>query len=643
MFTSCQDDYDDTALWDAVNDHEERLAALEKWQEQVNQNIQSLHQLINTTDYITSVTPLVEGGQEVGYTITFLHSDPINIYHGKQGDEGDKGEDGDKGDDGHTPQIGLTKGTDGNWYWTLDGELMLDEEHNPIRANGEDGQPGQQGQQGQTGQTGAPAPTPQISLGSTIESGTVITDSGKKDNNVWYLSVDGGKTWYRISGDKGATGDEGEKGDKGDSMFADNPITEEGNYYIFHLADGKTTFSVPKYQALTIGTGTGTLEVPKNGTTDITLAFEDEYEALVAKVTPEDGHTAISTRATSSWSVTASLADKTVTVTTSAANGKAMLDVSLLRADGSKLTASRVLEVPIVKGGQTLTKAGDYTMRGNYSQGITISGDGINLTLDGAAISTSGIGSNITGGNPTIQVLGTENSVTSATSTAIHVGSGCTLSIEGVNGTADKLKAEGGKIDGTMSRSGNAGAGIGSSNGGNIVIRNVTIEAKGNTYSHFTGPQSGGSAAIGSSVPGYCGDITIDNATIIATGGYRAAAIGMSGCLADSYYPDLKIGKIHISHSVITAQGGDGASAIGLACMEDASLSSAYAGEIHIETDETSTAFLGRLTSSGNFKIGKGKHYSDRMTFYNQDGSGTWPGVTLKASDDTQTSTDGIN
>ena len=80
-------------------------------------NIQSLHQLINTTDYITSVTPLVEGGQEVGYTITFLHSDPINIYHGKQGDEGDKGEDGDKGDDGHTPQIGLTKGTDGNWYW----------------------------------------------------------------------------------------------------------------------------------------------------------------------------------------------------------------------------------------------------------------------------------------------------------------------------------------------------------------------------------------------------------------------------------------------------------------------------------------------------------------------------------------------
>ena len=174
------------------------------------------------------------------------------------------------------------------------------------------------------------------------------------------------------------------------------------------------------------------------------------------------------------------------------------------------------------------------------------------------------------------------------------------------------------------------------------MIRNITIEAKGNTYSHFTGSPVGGSAAIGSSVPGDCGDITIDNATVTATGGYWAAAIGMSGCISDMYHPDLKIGKIHISRSVVTATGGDRASAIGLACMEDGFLSSAYAGEIYIETDDTSAAFLGRLTSSGSFKIGKGKYYSDKMTFYNQDGSGTWPGVTLKASDGTQTSPDGI-
>ena len=293
-------------------------------------------------------------------------------------------------------------------------------------------------------------------------------------------------------------------------------------------------------------------------------------------------------------------------------------------------------------GGETITKPGEYIVKGTVTESITLDSEGVTLTLEEADINTNGIAINIVSGNPTLKIQGTENAVKSTTSTAIHVGSGCTLTIEGVNGMADKLKAEGGKIDGTALGSGNAGAGIGSSNGGNIVISNVTIEATGSTWNHFVSGQYGGGAAIGSTVPGYCGDITITDAVVNATGGYMAAAIGMGGCISDSYYPDLKIGKIHISQSVITAQGGYDASAIGLACMEDLYLSSAYAGEIYIETDETSAAFLGRLTSSGNFKIGKGKHYSDRMTFYNQDGSGTWPGVTLKASDGTQTSPDGI-
>lgn len=294
-------------------------------------------------------------------------------------------------------------------------------------------------------------------------------------------------------------------------------------------------------------------------------------------------------------------------------------------------------------GGETITKPGEYIVKGTVTESITLDSEDITLILEGADVNTNGIAINIVSGNPTLKIQGTENAVKSATSTAIHVGTGCTLTIEGVNGMTDKLEAEGGKNEGTVYGSGNAGAGIGSSNGGNIVIRNVTIEAKGNTYSHFVGHLSGGSAAIGSSVPGYCGDITIDNATVTATGGYYAAAIGMSGCVSDSYYPDLKIGEIHISRSVVTATGGYGASAIGLACMDDIFLSSAYAGEIYIETDETSAAFLGRLlTSSGNFKIGKGYYHSDRMTFYNQDGSSAWPGVTLKASDGTQTSLDGI-
>lgn len=137
---ACADDYDDSALWDKVNDHEERLAALEKWQEQTNQSIAAMQELLNTTDMITGVTVVTEDGETVGYTITFLHSDPITIYNGA------KGADGEDGADGQTPQIGLAQAADGNWYWTLNGETLTDADGNPIRANGMDGADGEDGE-----------------------------------------------------------------------------------------------------------------------------------------------------------------------------------------------------------------------------------------------------------------------------------------------------------------------------------------------------------------------------------------------------------------------------------------------------------------------------------------------------------------
>lgn len=140
LAAACADDYDDSALWDKVNDHEERLAALEKWQEQTNQSIAAMQELLNTTDMITGVTAVTEDGETVGYTITFLHSDPITIYNGA------KGADGEDGADGQTPQIGLAQAAEGNWYWTLNGETLTDADGNPIRANGLDGADGEDGE-----------------------------------------------------------------------------------------------------------------------------------------------------------------------------------------------------------------------------------------------------------------------------------------------------------------------------------------------------------------------------------------------------------------------------------------------------------------------------------------------------------------
>ena len=291
-----------------VSDHEQRLSALEKWQDQVNQNIESLQQLLNTTDYITSVTPLVEGGEEVGYTITFLNSDPINIYHGKKGDTGD---------DGYTPQISLTQGTDGNWYWTLDGELMLDKDNNPIRANGEDGQEGQQGQQGQTGQTGASAPTPQIKLGSNIDSGTIATDGGTLQPAAWYLSVDGGQTWYRITGDKGEPSDEGDEGPTGESFFQD--VTVHDGYVEFTLSDG-ISFTVQKFQSsLTFLLGGTELE-------DLTQAID----LVDGELTYSPATAQVSARVLEGEGWSASAESGAITVSPGSMNEEATLEVTLL-------------------------------------------------------------------------------------------------------------------------------------------------------------------------------------------------------------------------------------------------------------------------------------------------------------------------
>ena len=345
---ACADDYDDSALWDKVNDHEERLAALEKWQEQTNQSIAAMQELLNTTDMITGVSAVSEGGQTVGYTITFLHSDPITIYNGAKGADG---EDGADGADGQTPQIGLAQAEDGNWYWTLNGELLTDAQGNPIRANGLDGADGEDGEDGATGpegpqgNDGTSAPTPQILLGSNIPaSGNVQTDNGQTIADVWYLSVDGGATWYRVSGKDGTNGD---------AWFSDEP-KKEGNYYVFTLTD-QSTFRVAAYQPFRILTeaeknGTDNFTnatVTINGATTLYLSIDEgiEYSSIVAQATPVDGD-AVLTRA-DGWSAKVAESTDGITVTvTPGTQPYALLDVSLLLTDGSKLTASRLLEDP---------------------------------------------------------------------------------------------------------------------------------------------------------------------------------------------------------------------------------------------------------------------------------------------------------
>ena len=242
--------YDDSELWEQVNQNTEelaaqaaRIAALEAWQAETNTNIQALQTLLSTTDYITAVTPVVKDGVEVGFTISFLNTPAITIYHGAKGDKGDKGD---------TPQIGAAQADDGNWYWTLNGELLTDTDGNPIRANGT------QGGQGDQGPAGDDAPLPQLATGKKLNEQQITTDSQNKDiePDAIYLSVDGGQTWTRVSGEQGDTGSTGPTGPQGDSFF-ESVDTTNADYVIFKLANNGGTFQVPRY------TGIGlTFDVP---------------------------------------------------------------------------------------------------------------------------------------------------------------------------------------------------------------------------------------------------------------------------------------------------------------------------------------------------------------------------------------------
>ena len=236
--------YDDSELWEQVNQNTEelaaqaaRIAALEAWQAETNTNIEALQTLLSTTDYITAVTPVVKDGVEVGFTISFLNTPAITIYHGTKGDKGDKGD---------TPQIGATQADDGNWYWTLNGELLTDTDGNPIRANGT------QGEQGDQGPAGDDAPLPQLATGKKLNEQQITTDSQNKDiePDAIYLSVDGGKTWTRVSGEDGEKGDTGDTGPKGDSFF-ESVDTTNADYVIFKLADG-SIFQVPRYMGISL-------------------------------------------------------------------------------------------------------------------------------------------------------------------------------------------------------------------------------------------------------------------------------------------------------------------------------------------------------------------------------------------------------
>lgn len=110
---------------------------------------------------------------------------------GRDGQDGEPGAPGTPGTPGVSPIVSARKDTDGVYYWTVNGEWMLDDNGNKIRAIGYDGE------DGEPGTPGTPGVTPRFEI---------------RDDGYWWVSYDNGETWTRLGKAQGEDGLDGRWG-----------------------------------------------------------------------------------------------------------------------------------------------------------------------------------------------------------------------------------------------------------------------------------------------------------------------------------------------------------------------------------------------------------------------------------------------
>ncbi len=344
------------------SDLENRVTALETWQEQVNGQITMLQSLVSAledNDYVTGVSELSDGS---GYVINFVKNGSVIIKNGTKGDKGDTGDKGDKGDtgtSGSTPDIGV-KEDGGVYYWTLNGEWLTDASGNKLRVSGEKGDKGDKGETGATGpqgEKGQDGITPQLQI--------------NKDTNIWEVSTDNGNSWTS-TGVK-ATGEDGKNGADGTNGTSCSVSVDDSSDPVVVTitntdADGtssSTTIKLPRYKSFYIGDDAAAAQnaalIITNRVTDIPLVLPSgfkasDYTAIMAQVISYKGVGAdVQTRSEAPWDVKVTKptvdadgncigAKVTVAApSTIDAGESALLEVTLVGRDGGKMVSTRAL------------------------------------------------------------------------------------------------------------------------------------------------------------------------------------------------------------------------------------------------------------------------------------------------------------
>ena len=243
---SCQK-FDDSEIWNKLNEHDTRIAYLEELCKAMNAdivNIQTLVTALESNDYIVNASPLVSGD---GYTFIFKSGKSIVIYDGKDGQNGLNGA------DGVTPVISVKQDADGIYYWTVNGEWLI-VDGKKVKASATDGLNGENGLNGIDG----------------------ITPKFKIEDNYWYISYDNEKTWEKLGKATGSNGLDGVNGEDGDSLF--KKVFVEDGYVCFEMDDENNTIIKLPLQKET------TLEVTLNEAGKLRTVVSPEEARVTTKL-----------------------------------------------------------------------------------------------------------------------------------------------------------------------------------------------------------------------------------------------------------------------------------------------------------------------------------------------------------------------
>ena len=221
MATGC---YDDSELTSRVDVLETKVSDLEALCKTMNTNITELQTIVE--QYKNAVTIMSVTPTDNGYEIIFNNGKKATITNGEKGDrgsqgiQGKQGLEGPQGPQGDSPVIGV-KTEDGILYWTVNGEILLDENGDKV----------------------------------SVTSSLIPQFDYNAEEETWYISLDG-KEWKALSG-------------KMDHCYLFKDVKEEDDKVIFTLQDG-STIEIPKEKPFSFtlseskavaGTGS-TIEIP---------------------------------------------------------------------------------------------------------------------------------------------------------------------------------------------------------------------------------------------------------------------------------------------------------------------------------------------------------------------------------------------